>query len=310
MGKIAFVFPGQGAQAVGMGQQLAQTAPELAAFFEEADRVLGFSLSQLMFSGPEEQLVLTEHTQPALVTTAMAAHHLVITRTGVRPDYVAGHSLGEYAAICAAGGFSFADAVRLVRLRGAAMQAAVPVGVGGMAAMIGMENDAVEALCQQAAQERNEICVAANFNAPGQVVISGHKGAVERTVALARAQGKKGMLLPVSAPFHCPLMQPAADKMAAALAETTLADTNVPVVANVTAAPVTLGADIRDLLVRQVTGAVRWEASIRHLRELGVDTFIEMGTGKVLSGIIKRIDKEARVLTVNGAEDLAALSSL
>lgn len=310
MGKIAFVFPGQGAQAVGMGRQLFQTAPEIAALFDEADRVLGFSLSNLMFEGPEERLVLTEYTQPALVTTAMAAYRLVTARTGVRPDYVAGHSLGEYAAICAAGGFSFADAVRLVRLRGQAMQEAVPVGVGGMAAMIGMENDAVEALCRQAAGERGEVCVAANFNAPGQVVISGHKGAVERVVELAKAQGKRGMLLPVSAPFHCPLMQPAAERMAQALAETTLSDLAVPVVANVTAVPVTRGGEVRELLVRQVTGAVRWEASIRHLRELGVDTFIELGTGKVLSGIIKRIDKEARTLAVNSADDLVALSSL
>ena len=311
MGRIAFLFPGQGSQSVGMGQSLAACGGEVEALFAEMDRVVGFALSRLMFEGPADELTLTENTQPALVATALAAHRLLTERTGLRPDYVAGHSLGEYAAICAAGGLSFADALRLVRLRGQAMSGAVPPGVGGMAAMLNMAPEAVEAVCRQAAAETGGTCVAANFNTPVQVVISGHRHSVERAVALAREQGASRCVpLAVSAPFHCPLMQPAAGKMAVALEQTGVRDLDIPLLANVTAREVQDGATIRRQLVEQVTGAVQWEKSIRRLLELGVETFIELGSGRVLTGMMKRIDKSARALAVNGPEDLEQLSGL
>jgi len=309
--KIAFLFPGQGSQTVGMGRALAEADEEIAALFRRADEVLGYGLTDIMFNGPQETLQLTENTQPALVATAMGVLHLIRKNTDVSPDFVAGHSLGEYAAICAAGGFPFEDAVRLVKLRGRAMQEAVPVGQGAMAAMLNISVEDVEACCREASESLDQVCVPANYNTPGQIVISGHKEAVEKAVEIA---GKKGsgrcIMLPVSAPFHCPLMQPAADRMKAALEETTIEDLAVPLVANVTADVVTEGDTIRELLVEQVTGAVRWEDSIRRMLDLGVDTFLEVGTGKVLTGMMRRIDRKVRAIAVNGPEDLDKVKNL
>ncbi|WP_130469976.1 ACP S-malonyltransferase [Candidatus Magnetaquicoccus inordinatus] len=305
MRKIAFLFPGQGAQSVGMGQAFAACSSELADLFALADRVTGVALSQIMFQGPEEQLTLTENTQPAMLVTSLAAAQLFMQRTAIRADYVAGHSLGEYSAIAVAGGFSAEEAIRLVRLRGQAMQQAVPPGQGAMAAMLNMPAEQVQEVCQAAALETSGICVPANFNTAQQIVISGHQFAVARAVALAKERGaKRCMMLAVSAPFHCPLMQPAADIMAQALQQTAIADLSIPLVANVTAKEVREGELIRRLLVEQVTGAVQWEAFIRRLQELGVGTYIELGNGKVLAGMIKRIDETARVFTINTPEDV------
>ncbi|MBF0184896.1 MAG: ACP S-malonyltransferase [Magnetococcales bacterium] len=305
MSKTAFLFPGQGAQSVGMGRAFADHDSRLAELFALADRVTGVALSTLMFQGPEDQLTLTENTQPAMVVTSLAAASLFRQRSGITPDYVAGHSLGEYSAIAVAGGFSPEDAIRLVRLRGQAMQKAVPPGEGGMAAMLNMPAEQVLEVCQAAAAETGGVCVAANFNTAQQIVISGHKYAVERAVALAKERGgKRCMLLAVSAPFHCPLMQPAAEVMANALQQTTIHDLSIPLIANVTAQEVSEGERIRRLLVEQVTGAVQWEASVRHLVAAGVGTFIELGNGKVLSGMIKRIDESVRVLSINTPEDV------
>ncbi|MBF0399868.1 MAG: ACP S-malonyltransferase [Magnetococcales bacterium] len=311
MSKIAFLFPGQGSQAVGMGQGLAAADPAAADLFAMADQVVGFPLSTLMFEGPEATLTLTENAQPALVITALAAHQLLVNRTGIRPDYVAGHSLGEYAAIAAAGGFSAAEAVRLVRLRGQAMQQAVPVGEGGMAVLLNVAAAEVVELCAEAAATTDGICVPANFNTPQQIVISGHKRSVEQAVALAKGRGaKRCIMLAVSAPFHSPLMEPAAAVMAGALAQTAIQDLAVPLIANVTAQEVTSATTIRQLLVQQVTGSVQWEASIRRLIALGVDTFIELGSGKVLTGMIKRIDESVQAVAVNGVEDVDKISPL
>ena len=311
MSRIAFLFPGQGAQSVGMGHTLAMHDAGVAELFAMADRVVGFPLSNVMWHGPEEQLTLTENAQPALVVTALAACHLLTTRTGIRPDFVAGHSLGEYAAIVAAGGFAAEEAIRLVRLRGQAMQRAVPLGEGGMAVLLNLPAQDVIEVCAEAAATMAGVCVPANFNTPQQIVISGHKRAVEQAVALAKGRGaKRCMMLAVSAPFHCPLMQPAADAMAAALRQTVIQDLSIPLIANVTAQEVTSGTTIRERLVEQVTGSVRWEASMRRLIELGVDTFIELGTGKVLTGMIKRIDETVRAVAVNGPEDIEKVTAL
>ncbi|OSM05248.1 putative [acyl-carrier-protein] S-malonyltransferase [Magnetofaba australis IT-1] len=294
-----------------MGQALSAEGGAIGAYFEQADAALGESLSGLMFNGPEDQLTLTRNTQPALVTTAMAAYQMVTERTAIRPDFVAGHSLGEYAAICAAGGLAFADAVRLTRLRGDAMQSAVPVGQGAMAAMLNMAEADVEAVCAEAAEATGGVCVPANYNTAVQIVISGAKAAVEKAVELAKERGaKRCLLLPVSAPFHCPLMQPAAEAMQAALADAQINDLSVPLIANVSAAPTQDAETVRRQLVEQVTGSVRWEASMQRLLDEGVDTFLELGTGKALCGMLKRIDKSARAIPVNGPEDLAALADL
>ena len=311
MGKIAFLFPGQGAQSVGMGQSLASADPDIAALFALADGVVGFPLSTLMWHGPEARLTLTENTQPALVVTALAAYHLLTTRTTIRPDFVAGHSLGEYTALVAAGGLTATDAIRLVRLRGQAMQQAVPPGKGGMAVLLNLPAQEVVALCHEAATATAGVCVPANFNTAQQIVISGHKQAVEKAVALAKGRGaKRCLMLAVSAPFHSPLMQPAATVMATALSQTTLQDLSVPLIANVTAQEVTLAANIQHLLVEQVTGTVRWEDSMHRLIALGVDTFIELGSGKVLTGMIKRIDATVRAMAVNGPEDIEKVTTL
>ncbi|MBF0176135.1 MAG: ACP S-malonyltransferase [Magnetococcales bacterium] len=308
MGKRAFLFPGQGAQAVGMGQALLACGELIGDVFSEADRVLGFSLSRLMLEGPEAKLTLTENTQPALVTTAMAAFRLVLSKTGLRPDYVAGHSLGEYAAVCAAGGITFAEAVALVRLRGQSMQQAVPVGVGAMAAILNLPAAQVEEVCRQSQAETGGVCVAANYNSSAQIVISGHKHAVEKAVEMAKGAGaKRSVMLAVSAPFHCPLMEPAARQMSAAMEKISFKDLSAPLVSNVTAREVSLGDEVRKGLVQAITAPVMWEAIIHRLVALGVDLFIELGTGKVLSGMVKRIDKNLAVFNVSGPEDLAAL---
>lgn len=311
MGKIAFLFPGQGAQAVGMGQSLANHHEDLAALFTVADAVVDYSLSTLMFEGPEHLLTLTENTQPALVVTSLAAYHLLTSQTTIRPDYVAGHSLGEYAAASVGQAFSLEDAVRLVRLRGQAMQQAVPAGEGGMAVLLNLSEPDVVSICAEAAQESSGLCVPANYNTSQQIVISGHKRAVDQAIIIAKARGAKRCLpLAVSAPFHCELMQPAAAVMAAALQQTNIQDLSTPLIANVTAQEVTEGAALRQLLVEQVTSAVRWEASMRRLIELGVDTFIELGSGKVLTGMIKRIDRKVRAIAVNGPDDVEKVVAL
>jgi [acyl-carrier-protein] S-malonyltransferase len=303
----AFTFPGQGSQAVGMGKALAEAVPAARAVFEEVDAALGQKLSALMWDGPEAELTLTENAQPALMAVSLAALRALEAegvRIGGTVAYVAGHSLGEYSALAAAGSLTIADAARLLRIRGRAMQAAVPVGEGAMAALLGL--DFATATEVAAAAAENEVCQAANDNADGQVVVSGSKAAVERAVALAKARGaKRAMLLNVSAPFHCALMQPAADAMAAALAEVDLKAPIVPLVANVLAAPINDPADIRRRLVEQVTGTVRWRESVQWLAANGVTRLVEIGSGKVLTGLVKRIADGVEGLAVNTPDDVA-----
>ncbi|MBF0358142.1 MAG: ACP S-malonyltransferase [Magnetococcales bacterium] len=309
MGKSAFLFPGQGAQSVGMGKALADFGGSSSELFKSVDQVVGFALTDLMFNGPIDTLTLTENTQPALVTTALAAFLMVTEQTSFKPDYVAGHSLGEYAAISAAGGFSPEEAVRLVRVRGEAMRGAVAPGEGSMAAMLNMDIKAVEDVCRDAAAMSGGVCVPANYNTSAQIVISGHKNAVDQALLLAKERGAKRCIpLQVSAPFHSPLMAPAAEIMAAELAKTEISDLATPLIANVTAQPTSSASEVRSQLVEQVTGAVRWEESMLRLLELGVDTFVELGSGKVLSGMMKRIDKSARTITINGPDDLEKLN--
>ena len=292
----AFLFPGQGSQAVGMGKKLAERYPTARRVFEEADEVLGYKLSQVCFAGPEEKLRLTEITQPAILTVSTAAFR-VLRECGAAPDFVAGHSLGEYSAHVAAGTMSFADAVRTVRNRGKYMQEAVPVGIGVMAAILGMELEKVALVCAEAAQ--GEVCEAANVNSPEQIVIAGHTGAVERATKLAEERGaKKAKILPVSAPFHSSLMKPAQDRLAADLNALTLNPLSIPVVSNVDAQVVTSGEEARDALVRQVTGSVKWEQSVRLLISRQVERFVEVGPGKVLWGLMRQIDRRPTSLYV------------
>ncbi|POF28802.1 ACP S-malonyltransferase [Roseibium marinum] len=306
---IAFTFPGQGSQSVGMGKILADTYPEAKAVFDEVDEALGQKLSEIMWTGPEDALTLTANAQPALMAVSLATMRVLESKgfdlaAGVA--YVAGHSLGEYSALAAAGSLDLATAARLLRVRGDAMQNAVPVGQGAMAALLGLDFDTVVQVAEAAAQ--GEVCQAANDNAPGQVVVSGHVAAVERAIEIAKAKGaRRALLLPVSAPFHCALMAPAADKMAEALANAEVRSPAVPLVANVVAGPVTDPDEIRGRLVEQVTGTVRWRESITWLAENGVDTFVEIGTGKVLTGMVKRIHKDATGLAVNTPEDIDAV---
>jgi [acyl-carrier-protein] S-malonyltransferase len=308
MATRAFLFPGQGSQAVGMGAALMAASPAARAAFEEVDEALQQGLSKLMREGPPDALMLTANAQPAIMASSLAVVRvleqeakILLSSTGA---YVAGHSLGEYSALCAAGSLTLTDTARLLRTRGDAMQAAVPVGVGAMAALLGVDMAEAQAICQSAAQD--DVCAPANDNAPGQIVISGHKAAVERAIVLAKERGKKAMSLPVSAPFHCSLMQPAADVMGAALASTTIAAPFLPLIANVSAQSVSDPAHIRDNLVAQVTGQVRWRESIETLVALGVDTMVEVGTGKALAGMIKRINKDVTMINIESADDIDA----
>ncbi|MGO9126396.1 MAG: ACP S-malonyltransferase, partial [Terriglobales bacterium] len=294
--KIAFLFPGQGSQAVGMGKNLAGQYAVARNTFAEADEALGYKLSQLCFEGPEEQLSLTEITQPAILTASVAAFR-VLAEKGLRPGFVAGHSLGEYSAHVAAGTISFGDAVRTVRNRGQYMQEAVPVGVGAMAAILGMDLEKVTGVCHDAAQ--GEVCEPANINSAEQIVISGNKSAVERATKLASERGaKRAVLLQVSAPFHCSLMKPAQDRLAADLGGLTFQKPGVPLVCNVDAEFIIDGERGQDALVRQVTGAVKWEQSVRLLIAQGVQTFVEVGPGKVLCGLMRQIDRSKTGLNV------------
>jgi [acyl-carrier-protein] S-malonyltransferase len=301
---LALVFPGQGSQKVGMGKALADAVPESAAVFAEADAAVGFRLSWMCFNGPEPDLQLTANTQPAILATSVAAWRALEAR-GVRPALVAGHSLGEYSALVAAGALALADAVVAVRRRGQYMQEAVPVGVGAMAAILGLDLPAVEAACREAAQ--GQVVAPANINSPGQVVIAGHKEAVERASVAAKAAGaKRAVPLPVSAPFHCELMMPAQHRLARDLAAVTFSDPSPSLVNNADARVVSTGADCRDGLVRQVSAPVRWLESVQALAAAGVDTVVEVGPGTVLAGLVKKIDKGLRVLNV---EDPASLEA-
>ncbi len=307
LSQIAFLFPGQGSQAVGMGKELAANYPVARRTFEEADEALGYKLSELCFEGPEEKLKLTEITQPAILTASVAAWRVLkekaLQEKGLKPDFVAGHSLGEYSAHVAAGTLTFADAVRTVRNRGKYMQEAVPVGVGAMAAILGMTLDTVSEISNEAAQ--GEVCQAANINSPEQIVISGHAGAVDRAIKLATDRGaKKAVSLPVSAPFHCALMQPAQDRLATDLSALSFQIPSCPVVCNVDAAVVDSAEASRAALIRQVTGAVRWEPSVRLLINRGASLFIEVGPGKVLWGLMRQIDRSKTCATVGDEASL------
>lgn len=291
----AFVFPGQGSQAVGMGQDLAAAFPAARQVFEEVDDALGQHLSRLMFEGPEEQLVLTENAQPALMAVSLAVVRLIEqegnTALADQAAFVAGHSLGEYSALAAVGALELSDAARLLKKRGQAMQSAVPVGEGAMAALLGLDLEEARAVAEEAAE--GEVCTPANDNAPGQVVLSGAKTAIERAIEIAKAKGaRRCVLLPVSAPFHCALMAPAADVMAEALAEVALSPPALPLVANVTAEPVGEPHTIRGLLVEQVTAMVRWRESVLNLKTQGVESLVELGAGKVLTGLTRRVDRD------------------
>ncbi len=307
----AFVFPGQGSQKVGMGAELAAASPAAREVFEEVDDALGQKLFQIMTQGPDDALTLTENAQPAIMAHAIAVLRVLEKEGGIqladKADFVAGHSLGEYTALCAAGAFSLADTARLLKLRGQSMQAAVPVGEGAMCALLGADIDKATALAEAAAQ--GEVCTVANDNDPTQVVLSGHKGAIERAVALVKDHGiKRGVLLPVSAPFHCPLMQPAADAMAQALAATPPQAFRVPLFANVTAAIVTDPAQVQQLLVEQVTGRVRWRESAIAMKDAGVEAFVELG-GKVLAPMITRsAGPDLAVTSVITMADIEALA--
>ncbi|KKB81160.1 ACP S-malonyltransferase [Devosia soli] len=309
MTSSAFTFPGQGSQAVGMGKELADAYPEARAVFDEVDDALGQKLSAIMFEGPEDVLRLTENAQPALMASSIAVLRVLESR-GVRladhARFVAGHSLGEYSALCAAGTFSLSDTARLLRTRGQAMQKAVPVGHGAMAALLGLDLETARAVAGEAAQ--GEVCQVANDNAPGQVVVSGAVSAIERALEIAKGKGaKRALMLPVSAPFHCSLMQPAAEAMAAALAEVEMKAPVVPLVANVLAAPITDPAEIRQRLVEQVTGVVRWTETVTWLAgEGGVTQLVELGTGKVLSGLAKRIAPDVATQSVGTPSDIDA----
>ncbi len=292
MSEIAFLFPGQGSQAPGMGLELAEHFSSAREVFEEADAALGFALSKLCFEGPAEELQLTANTQPAILAVSVAAAR-VLEEKGIRPDYVAGHSLGEYSALVAAGSMELADALRLVRKRGQYMQEAVPLGQGAMAALLGLDAGAVDEICREAAG--NEVVSAANLNSPAQIVIAGDRAAVERAVELAKARGaRRAILLNVSAPFHCSLMKPAADRLAVDLDAVAIGDPRVPLVNNADAAVVRTADAARDGLKRQVTSPVRWTDSMLALRREGADIFVEAGPGKVLSGLMRQIDREAQ----------------
>ena len=305
----AYIFPGQGSQSVGMGRALAEASGVARELFQEVDEALGQNLTRLMFEGPQDELTLTENAQPAIMANALATLRVLEKEAGVpladKADFVAGHSLGEYTALAAAESFDVATTAKLLKLRGRSMQAAVPVGIGAMAALIGVDLEQAQSIAAEAAQ--GEVCTAANDNAPGQVVISGHRTAVERALVVAKERGfKRALLLPVSAPFHCSLMQPAADAMAQALGDTDIRPPAVPVYANVTAAPEGDPAEVRRLLVEQVTGMVRWRESVTAMTEAGVTHFVEFG-GKVLAPMVKRISPDVSATSVISMDDIEAL---
>lgn len=306
MSNKAFIFPGQGSQYAGMGKDLADNFKIARDTFSEADDTLGFSLSSLCYNGPEEDLKLTMNTQPAILAVSIAALRVLQSEIDIKADYLAGHSLGEFSALVASGALGFADALKTVRLRGTFMQEAVPVGVGAMAAILSVEADVLAAICQEAAQ--GEVVSPANFNSPGQIVIAGHATAVNRAIEIAKSRGfRKAMLLPVSAPFHSALMVSAGERLEETMKNIQLAAMQIPVITNVEATPNMDSARIKELLVAQVSAPVRWDASIREMVRLGVASFLEIGPGKVLSGLVKRIDKE--VVTAN-IEDSAGLKAL
>ncbi len=310
----AFLFPGQGSQAVGMGKALADAFAPAREVFQEVDEALSQNLSRIMWEGPQSDLLLTENAQPAIMAASLAVIAVLKKEGGLdlakHARLVAGHSLGEYSALCAAGAFTLADTARLLKIRGQAMQSAVPVGEGGMVALIGAEIDQAEAVAQEAASGGG-VCVVANDNAPGQVVISGSKDAIARAPEIAKAKGiKRALPLSVSAPFHCPLMQPAADAMAEALAKVTIRPLSVPVLANVTATETAEPETIRRLLVEQVTGRVRWRESILALKSLGVETTVECGGNKVLTGMVKRIDKDLQTITLDTPTDIETFAKV
>ena len=304
MGKVAFVFPGQASQYPGMGKELAEKYPAARAVFDEADQALSFSISKMCFEGTEEDLKLTANTQPAILTCSVAVSRVLAER-GLSPDFVAGHSLGEYSALVAAGALKFSDAVRLVRKRGTYMQEAVPAGVGAMAAIMGLSPAVVADACKRAAQ--GEICSAANLNSPEQTVISGHAAAVKRAVEIASQLGaKRAVILAVSAPFHSALMMPAQEKLEKDLKQTEFAALRVPLVTNVDADTIEIGDEAREALIRQVTMPVRWEASVRLLIDEGVNTFVEAGPGRVLTGLLRQIERSVSALNVEDEKSFAA----
>jgi len=306
MKSIAFIFPGQGSQYVGMGKELYGNFSVAKQIFEEANDTLRFSISTLCFQGPEEELKLTENTQPAILTTSIATFKVFQTEKGINPQFAAGHSLGEYSALVASGALSFAEAVQTVRLRGKFMQEAVPVGEGAMAAILGMEREDVEKLCEEVAA--GEILSPANFNCPGQIVIAGHSNAVQRAIERVKQEGKRATLLPVSAPFHSPLMKPAGARLERALEEITVRDLNVPVVTNVEAEINTSKDRVKPLLVAQVSSPVRWEESMRRMIKEGIEQVLEIGPGKVLSGLMKRIDPKIEIKNIEDIQTLKKVS--
>jgi [acyl-carrier-protein] S-malonyltransferase len=304
---IAFLFPGQGSQHAGMGKELADNFTVARQVFEEANDALGFDLASLCYNGPEEDLKLTANTQPAILTTSIAALRVLSAESGLIPSFAAGHSLGEYSALVCAGGLAFADAVRVVRQRGTFMQEAVPVGTGSMAAILGLGLDDLAVVCSDAAQ--GQVVAPANFNSDGQVVIAGHTEAVDRAIVLAKEKGaKRAMPLPVSAPFHCSLMVPAGERLATVLDGIEVGAMTLPVIANVEAAPNQDPARVRELLVKQVSAPVRWQETIASMVELGVDRYVEIGPGKVLSGLVKRIAKGSTIQNVQNVADISALA--
>ncbi len=305
MNRTVYMFPGQGSQSVGMGRALYDASPESRAAFEEADAALGEPISRLCFEGPEDQLRLTANTQPAILAVSVAAYRAFRAAGAPAPDYVAGHSLGEYSALVAAGALELGDAVRLVRERGRFMQEAVPDGEGAMAAVLGAEREAVERACAGAAE--GDVCAPANFNCPGQIVIAGSRAAVERAGALAKSYGAKRVVpLEVSAPFHSPLMRPAAERLRPLLDAAAIRDPEFPVIANVTAAPVRTAAEARDALAAQVAAPVLWEQSVRTLLVLGARMFVELGPGRVLAGLVKKVDRTARAASVGAPGEIPA----